>query len=594
MTINTGTRPTIMGTRGLASTGHYLSALAAVQILARGGNAIDAGVAAGLCQNVVLPDMCNLVGVADIMIYDSSRKQVYTYRGAGWWPKAITPDHFYRYCGGKRNVDAVSSIVPGAADAWLHALKEHGTMTFTEVSAAALEYAEFGFPVHQSMLHSLTHVREDFDYPGLRELYYPNDGQPPNEGDIFVQRDLASTLRRMSRAERNAGGDREKGIQAVRDYVYRGPIAEQMVAYAKSHGSLLCTDDFADFEADQWPPVKTDFGPYTVYGCGPWCQGPVVPIALNVLKHFDLASMGHNTPQYIHTVVGALDLAFSDRHFFFGDTDYIGVPMEGLLSNDYANERSKLIRESQPFAELPPQGNPWKYQDPKTVWPNVPVEARQVYENIPVPPPNSGKKQQALDDDTTFAGCADSAGNFFSATFSGGHRYNPGAVPGLGLSLSHKGIQNTPLLGHPNSMAPRKRPRLTVNPGMIFKNGEPWAVYGSPAGDRQPQAMIQVFLNIAVFGMEPQEAIQAPRFFTFNHPKTSPPHDYWPKRISAENRIGEEVFRTLRDWGYRVDPWPPFELESGAPCIVIREPSKGGYVFKGGADPRRQSYAIAF
>jgi gamma-glutamyltranspeptidase / glutathione hydrolase len=588
----TGTpgRPgTAMATRGLVSSGHQLSSAAGAFILEKGGNAVDAGVAAGLVLNVVHSDMNSFGGVAPIILYDNERDEVITYRGVGWWPEVMTPTYFNEHHNGDIPRDsAISCVVTSAPDAWLHALKNHGTMTFEEVSASARDYARNGFVVSQFMHDTILHMIYKFRSPTTAAIFLPDNGNPPPVGDIMIQSDLADLFDELCSVERDyASSGREAAIQAIRDHFYRGPIAEKMVEYSSQHGGRFSLADFAEFEADRYPSVSVDFGRYTVHGCGPWSQGPVVGLALNILRNFDLESMGHNSAEYLHTVIGALDLAFSARHHFMGDPAHVAVPIQGLTSDEFGRESAARIKPGEAFLEMPHPGDPWKYQPDGIAWPDVPLSERTVYQNVPVPSPTN---QEGRDNDTSYVCAADRFGNFFSATPSDGAGSPCPVIPGLGISISERGEQAWTDPANPNAAGPRKRPRLTPNPGLIFRDGKPWAAFGTPGNDRQPQAMLQVFLNIAVFGMAAQEAVQAPRIATYNMPATAHPHEYEPGVVRIESRISEEVRNQLRAWGHRVEDWPDYMPTAGAPCIVIRDPETG--IFYGGADHRRQSQAI--
>jgi gamma-glutamyltranspeptidase/glutathione hydrolase len=575
----------------MVSTGHYLASAAAHSILVQGGNAIDAGIAAGLCLNVVHCEMTMFSGVAPIIVHDARQNRTITYRGVGWWPGAISSDYFMRNHDGNMPYDMTQCIVPAAPDAWLHALMVHGTMTFEEVCRSAMGYAAGGFPAHEFMIETIRANKRPYQWPGLREILLPNDGEPPSVGQTIANPDLARTFQSLVDAERsNAHKGRRAAIQAVRDYIYRGPIAEAVVRLSKSEGGLFELEDFAAFEADQYPPVKIDFGRYTVFGCGPWCQGPTLPLALNILKNFDLKSMGHNSPRYLHTLISALDLAFSDRHHYMGDPSHVAVPIDGMLSAEYGRDRARAISPDRAFARMPGPGAPWDYQSKETAWPGNPVDDLIRYEGVPVPgeDPDYGDK---WDNDTSYVACADQEGNLFSATPSDGMGGSCPLVPGLGLTISTRGVQAWTEVNNPNCVAPHKRPRLTPNPGLIFLDGKPWAAFGTPGNDRQPQAMLQVFLNMAVFDMDPQQAIDAPRVATYNHPASSHPHDYHPGVVRCERRIGSGVLKALSDMGHRVTEWPDFTYTAGGVCIAIRDPETG--LFMGAADPRRESYAIA-
>jgi gamma-glutamyltranspeptidase / glutathione hydrolase len=442
--------------------------------------------------------------------------------------------------------------------------------------------------VTEFMRLNIGHNIQKFQSPTTAAIFLPHDGEPPRVGELMVQPDLADLFDELCDVEQqHASRGRTDAIQAVRDHFYRGPLAERMVEFSTEHGGRFSLDDFGSFEADAFPSITMDFGRYTVHACGPWCQGPVVPLALNILKNFDLTTMGHNSPEYLHTVIGALNLAFSDRHHYMGDPSHVAVPIQGMMQAEYGRARAAMIEPGKAFAEMPPPGDPWSLQPDGIAWPDAPVSERAVYRNVPVPSPD---QVEGPDNDTSYLACADRYGNFFSATPSDGAGSPCPVIPGMGIALSERGEQIWTDPANPSSAGPRKRPRLTPNPGLIFRDGKPWAAYGTPGNDRQPQAMLQVFLNIAVFGMEPQDAIHAPRVATYNMPATADPHPYFPGVVRIEARIPEVVRNRLREWGHKVEEWPEFMPAAGAPCIAIRDPESG--IFYGGGDNRRQSQAI--
>lgn len=582
-----GRTGTVMATRGVVASGHYLASQAGANILQQGGNAVDAGVAAGLVLNVIHSDMNSFGGVAPIILYDAAMDSVRTFRGVGWWAAAMTPNHFNeRYGGDIPDGNLAKCVVPGAPDAWLRALKEHGTMRFEQVVDSALEYAKNGFPATEFTILNILARKPEFSIsPDTAALFLPNNGEPPEVGQRVIQPDLANTFETLIQVEReNSDKGRQAALQALRDYFYRGPIAEKMAEHAAQGESLLELHDFNDYEALEYPSLQIDFGRYTVHSCGPWCQGPVVPMALNILKNFDLKAMGQNSPEYIHTVAGALNLAFSDRHYFMGDPAHVAVPIDGFLSEEYGRERAMLIKPQEAFQEMPPPGDPWKFQDPSRAWPDARVEDRTVYHDMPVP---TAQPHYKYDRDTSYVCAADRFGNFFSATPSDGIH---SLIPDLGIAMSERGVQTYADPNNPNAAGPRKCPRLTPSPGLIFRDGKPWAAYGTPGGDRQPQAMLQFFLNMAVFEMTPQEALHAPRFASYNFPLSPHPHQYLPGRIFIERRIPEEIRETLSSWGHDVEAWPEYIAAAGAPCISIRDPETE--IFYGAADNRRQSQAV--
>ena len=572
----TAHRPVIMGTRHMVVSGHYLAAHAGFQILEAGGNAIDAGVAAGIALGVLQSDMVNVAGVAPIILYLADRREVITISGLGCWPRAVSTELFRRDYNGRIPEGILRTVVPAAPDAWITALERYGTMGFADVAATAIRFARDGFPMHPFMAGQ---IRANVDsyrrWPSNAAIYLPG-GQPPQPGDVFQQTDLARTLQYMVDEEahaRNRG--REAGLQAARDAFYRGDIAATIVQFHRENGGLLTAEDLAEFRVGVEPPVHTTFGEVEVYACGPWCQGPVLLQALTLLEGCDLRAQGHNSLRYIHTVTEAVKLAFADRDRYYGDPRFVQVPMAELLSKAYAERRRALIRENEAWPEMPPAGDPQTLSALATGGRMVP-EAR-----------NAGSPGL----DTSYVCVMDRHGNVFSATPSDTSSDTP-VVPGTGLCPSSRGSQSWADPNHASCVAPGKRPRLTPNPALALRNGRPFMAFGTPGGDVQAQAMLQAFLNIVLFGMDPQEAVEAPRFASYSFPDSFEPHAYHPGRLNIEGRISQETGAALAALGHKVHWWPQWVWRAGAVCCIVADPITG--VLHGGADPRRQSYAVGW
>jgi gamma-glutamyltranspeptidase / glutathione hydrolase len=307
-------RPTVMGMEGVVASGHYLASLAAQRILDRGGNAIDAGVAAGICTCVLQIDMVDLAGVAPIIIYLAEEDRVVTISGLGRWPQAASVEYFQKHHGGRIPVGVERCITPAAPDAWITALEKFGTMSLADVMADAITLAERGFPMHHFMAGNLQEDAEQMhQWPSSTAIFLPG-GRPPEPGEVFVQRDLGRTMRRLVAAEasaRNRG--REAGLQAARDVFYRGDMAREIAAFYASQGGLLTYDDLASFHVQIEAPVRVSFHEYDIYTCGPWCQGPALAQVLSLLAGYDLQALGHNSPAYVHLLTEALKLTFADR-----------------------------------------------------------------------------------------------------------------------------------------------------------------------------------------------------------------------------------------------------------------------------------------
>ena len=563
-TTSTSSRPAVMGTSHMVSAGHPLAAAAGNRIFEEGGNAVDAGVASGIALNVVRPTSTNFGGVAPIIIYLAESDSVVTVSGLGRWPRAASIEYFNRHAGGEIPMGILRTVVPAAADAWLTALEKYGTMSFAQIVAPALDLAERGHPVSASVLRAL--------------LRSSDDEWPSGVGDLLVQKELARTFRRLADVESaNAFRGREAAIRAARDYFYKGDIAEEMARFSNEQGGLLALDDIRDFSVKIEEPEVGRFRDYAVYTCGAWCQGPVLAETLQILEDDDLAGLGHNSADYIHLLSQALNLAFSDREHYYGDPDHVDVPMKGLLSKEYAVARRGEIDMERAFPEMPPPGDPWPYQGAARLG----AAARRPEVRT------AGVRQQ----DTSYTCTVDRWGNAFSATPSdgvGGCK----VIPGLGFTLSARGTQSWLEPDHPSSLQPWKRPRLTPNPAIAFRQGRLLMPFGAPGGDAQCPAMLQMFLNIVEFGMEPQAAVEQPRFISWNFPNSFWPHEYLPGRLSVEDTLPESTIRELGRRGHDIEVLTDAGAVTGSLKGVVVDQESG--VLKGAADPRREAYCMGW
>ena len=568
-------RPTIMGTRHMVAATHYLAAEAGFRILEAGGNAIDAGVAAGIALGVVQPEYVNVAGVAPIIIYSAADNRVFTIPGLGTWPMAIERDHFQKHHGGKIPQGILRTVVPAAPDAWITALERFGTMSFGDVAHSAIGFARDGFPVYPLMSEVITeHEAEYRMFPSNIALYLPK-GRPPRVGEVFVQKALGATLQHMADQEAAARhGGREAGLAAARHAFYRGDIARAIVKFQKENGGLLSADDLANYRSGFDEPVETSFGDIRLYACGPWCQGPSLLQALNLLDGAELRKLGHNSTDYLHRITEAVKLAFADREAYFGDPRMVDVPIDALLSCDYAQQRRGMIRADRAWPEMPPAGDPIK-----------PAAERRARGAGLV----AERAFLAPEVDTSHVSAIDRHGNVFAATPSDGS-YNAPVIPELGIIPSPRGSQNWADPDHPSGVAPGKRPRLTPSPAIAIQHGKMKMPFGTPGGDVQTQAMLQVFMNIHVFGMEPQEAVEAPRGASYSYPGSFEPHSYHPGLLYLESRIDKATGDALGRMGHKVDWWPEWTWLAGAVCTVVADEQSG--VLKGAADPRRPSYAV--
>jgi gamma-glutamyltranspeptidase/glutathione hydrolase len=555
----------------MVSAGHYSAAHAGFQILEAGGNAIDAGVAAGIAVSVLQTDRVNFAGVAPIMMYLAEQRKVVNIDGLGTWPKAASIDYFRREHGGAMPPGILRTVMPAAPAAWIKVLTEYGTMSFGEVASAAIRLTRDGFAMHGFMADYIRDHEDSYRrWPSSAAVFLP-EGRPPRVGELFRQKELSATIQYMvdeETAHRSKG--REAGLRAARDAFYRGDIAQKIAKYHRENGGWVTADDLAAYEVRVEPTITTRYRDVELHACGPWTQGPVLPQALNVLADVDLKAMGHNSPAYIHHLTEALKLAFADRQRYYGDPRFVDVPLDVLLSRDYAAARRKLIRRDEAWAELPPAGNVKDF-----------AAAR------PLPQPTPGEPAPLAD--TSYACVIDERGNAFSTTPSDGSSATP-VIPGTGLCPSSRGSQSWTDPEHPAALAPGKRPRLTPNPALALKDGKVYMPFGSPGNDIQPQAMLQVFLNVVLWEMEPQAAVEAPRFATYSFPSSSEPHAYHPGRLNLESRIDAGTVNALAKLGHKVAPWSEIEWRAGAVCAIRVNDDTG--LLEGAADPRRPCYAL--
>ena len=577
-------RPVIRSTEGVISSGHYLTSMAGMRMLLAGGNAFDALVAAGFAAAVVEPIASySLAAEGVFMLYDSASGDLLSLSGQGGAPAEATAE-FYLSRGHQRiptgpGMDAPLSFTqPGIVDAFISMLERYGTLSLAEVLAPAIIYAEDGIPHYEYMLERLkSHSgQEQFDNfpPGGWDVFY--DGrQVPAPGDLMVQPGLANTLKTMRDASLG-DGSRKASLQAGRDAFYCGPIADTIVAAVKKVGGILSADDLANYRSEFAEPVGTSFRGHEIRGQNTWTQGPMLAQTLNILENFDLKAMGHNSPAYIHTVAEALKLSFGDREAFYGDPDFAEVPLDGLLSKEYAAERAQLIDPEGAYPAQREPGDPWKFSrlNGKT---SAPVMAA----------PTMGPDSSA-DDGTTHVSALDRHGNLVCGTISGGSFSKSVFFPELGACLSTRIEMFNCEPGHPNVVEPGKRPRTTLVNYIAVKDGQPVMTFGCPGGDNQVQANVQLILNSLVFGMDPQQAVEAPRFATASNVNSFYPHVYYPGQLDLEPGIPESAADALRVLGHKIQRTANCGL--GA-TVSVRDQETGS--LSTGADPRRACYALA-
>ncbi len=575
-------RPNVMAHRHVVVSGHYWASQAGFQILEAGGNAIDAGVATGLAIDVLESQFVGFGGVAPIMIYLAERNEVVTINGVGPWPRAASAAYFRDRYDGRIPDGLLHTVVPAAPANWIEALARYGTMSFAEVAAAAIRFARDGFPTYPFFTEIIAANQDEIlAWPTTAAIFLP-DGQPPRVGQTFVQADLARSLQYMADQERahqeraHAGNGRLDGLRAAHDAFYRGDIAAAIVRHQSENGGLLAADDLASFRASIEPPCQTSFGAFDVYGCGAWSQGPMVLEALNILEPLDLKAMGHNAPAYIHAVTEALKLAAADREAYFGDPNFVDVPLDVLLSKSYAADRRALLDPARAWPGMPPAGH--AAEAPPPAW-------------RPDPSARPAAAREVVETATSFLSVADAAGNIFAATPSDGTIGGP-VVPGTGIMASMWGSRGYTAENHPGKVGPGRRPRMSANPAIAIKAGACVLPFGSPGSEVLGQAMLQAFLNIAVFDMDPQSAVEAPRFASYSWPESTLPHAYRPGQLNLEADLGEPTGAALAVLGHKIEWWPERKYAAGSVCAILSDLETG--VKWAGADPRRTAYAVGW
>ncbi len=597
------TRPEIRGTFGVVTSTHWLASSVGMSVLERGGNAFDAAVATGLTLQVVEPHLNGPLGEAPILVWDHKKRDCRMICGQGVAPQAATIARFQEL--GLELIPGtglLAAAVPGAFDGWMRLLRDYGTMSLGELIAPALGYAENGYPLVPRIRETIAIVAELFrrEWPTSASVYMPN-GDLPAAGKLFRNKALAATYRRVLAEAEAGGGSREAQIDRARGAWYRGFVAEAIERFCRTqkaldasgrrHGGLLTADDMARWQAPVEAPLTYDYRGYTVVKGGPWGQGPVLLQQLALLEGFDLDDTDPTGPDFVHTVTECAKLAYADREAWYGDPDFVDVPMATLLSPEYNDARRRLV-ESRASYELRP-GSPNGRQ------PHVLIGGLEVVAAAGIGEPTVGggigepttSPLGAVAGDTCHLDIIDQWGNMVSATPSGGWLQSSPVIPELGFCLGTR-MQIAWLdENSPSSLAPGKRPRSTLSPTMALKDGEPYMAFGTPGGDGQDQWSLQLFLHHVHHGMNLQEAIDCPEFNTGHAPSSFYPRAADPGSLALEGRMPEATRRKLVERGHKVrvgEAWSGGRLTAAA-----RDVTPDGVILKAGANPRgMQTYAV--
>ena len=561
--MNFTTRPELRGTFGMVASTHWLASAAGMAVLERGGNAFDAAVAAGFTLQVVEPHLNGPGGDLPALLYDQQTQEVVALCGQGPAPQAATIDAFR-----DRDVDLIPgtgllpAVVPGAFGGWLLMLERYGTWRLADVLEFAIGYAEHGFPVVPAITRTIGQVEEIFrtEWPSSAAVFLP----APEPGSLFKSPGVAATYKRL--VAEAAGGTREQEIERARDLWYRGFVATAVDEFVRAHDGFLTADDMAAWDATIEQPLSLDYRGHTVFKTGPWGQGPVFLQQLALLDGYDLAAA--NRTEFVHTVVECAKLAFADREAWYGDPGFVDVPVERLLSKEYADERRTLVAES------------------------ASAELRPGLDGARLPSPVTGALAAGAGEptragDTCHVDVADRHGNLVSATPSGGWLWSSPVVPELGFPLGTRAQMFWLEEGLPNSLEPGKRPRTTLSPSLAFRGGDPYVAFGTPGGDQQDQWSLLFFLHHVDLGLDLQAAIDEPAFHTNHFPSSFYPRDRQPLGIEVEGRFEESVVAELRERGHDVEVTADWSL--GRVSAVAREDG----LLKAGANPRgMQGYAV--
>jgi gamma-glutamyltranspeptidase / glutathione hydrolase len=571
-------RPVIRGRHAAVASMKAEATEAARRILDAGGNAFDAAVGGQAALGVTDFSLNGVGSDAVLLIYNAREKKVYSVNAEPRAPKLATIEWYQKNNAGKipESDGLLSGGLPGAVDAWYTLLDRWGTMTFEQVLQPAIDLAENGFPLSESGASDIAESKKILKYPTTVKIYLPN-GRPPRPGEILRNPDLARTLKKLVEAEKaNQSKGRHEALKAARDRFYKGDIARDLAAFSEANGGLFRYEDFAEYSAEVETPVSVNYRGYQIYKNPSASQGPTELIALNLLEGYDLKALGHNTPDFLHTSVEAVKLAMADREKYLGDMDFIKIPYDGLLSKDYARERRKLIDPSKASLDLRP-GSPEKFTA------NASPLDRPVHEVL------DGDARH--DGDTSYIAVVDKDHNMVSFEPSLHSEFGTGVVMGdTGFIFNCRGDYYSLVRGEANALEPGKRPRSTLQSTLVMKDGQPYAILGSPGGDDQVMRTMQTLINMIDFGMNIQQSIESPRWSSRAFPASPFPHTMHPGDLSVEARIPEATRQALISRGHKLRIAPPWSLGSNAGIIVDAETG----VLSAGADPRVDAYAWAW
>jgi gamma-glutamyltranspeptidase / glutathione hydrolase len=592
-------KPPLHGQHWMAITGKPLAATAGAMMFQRGGNAVDAACAM-IAATSTMWDVLHWGGETQALIYDPRTQKVMAINGLGVAPTGATPA-FYRKKGYEYPpaYGPLAAVTPGTPGGILLMLAEYGTLSLAEVLGPSIELAD-GYPIDAETADNIERWKDKLkEWPYSKQVMLPHLGEAreaPRAGEIFRQPDLAATLRKLVEAEAQAlaaGKSRKEAIQAAYDRFYRGDIAREFVRGVQEQGGLITLEDLDRWQPRVEQPLTTNYRGIDVYKLDVWTQGPALLQSLNILENFDLKSLGYNSANYIHTVYQAMNLAFADRDFYYGDPQFPPEePTRGLLSKEYAKARAATIRMDRNDASADP-GDPYPYQGGQNPY----ADLLGTQPRAALGTPQGELTAQALGDfkesfqsGTTTVVSADAQGWLVAVTPSGG--WIPATIAGrtgIGLSQRMQSFVLDPKLNPYNVLEPGKRPRVTLTPSLAFRDGKPWLAFAVQGGDSQDQNLLQFFLNVAEFGMTPQEAAEAANFNSYQMRSSFDKHESQPGRIVLNESIPQWVRKELALRGYQ----PEYQSRTSGPINAILLDHAHGTMW-GGSSNHGEDYGIAW
>ena len=593
-------KPPLHGQRWMAITGKPLAATAGAMMFQRGGNAVDAACAM-IAATSTMWDVLSWGGETQALIYDPRTKKVVAINGLGVAPTGATAA-FYRNKGYKYPPEhgPLAAVTPGTPGGLMLMLREYGRLSLAEVLRPAIELAD-GYPIDAETADNVERWKAKLaEWPYSKQVMLPHFGQSraaPRAGEIFRQPDLAATLRKLVEAETqalDAGKSRKDAIQAAHDRFYRGDIAQEFVRGVQEQGGLITLADLASWQPKVEQPLSTTYRGIEVYKLDVWTQGPALLQSLNILENFDLRAMGYNSASYVHTVYQAMNLAFADRDFYYGDPAFPPAePTKGLLSKDYAKQRAATIRMDRNDAAAGP-GDPYPFQGGQNPYADLlQKQRRAAVEALDKPGMTAEERasfEQAFRAGTTTQVAADADGWLVAVTPSGG--WIPATIAGrtgIGLSQRAQSFVLDPTENPFNVIEPGKRPRVTLTPSLALRDGKPWLAFAVQGGDTQDQNLLQFFLNVVEFGMTPQEAAEAANFNSYQMKASFDLHESQPGRLVLNASMPQWVRRELALRGYTMESE---QRTSGPINAILVDPENGS--FWGGSSNHGEDYGIGW